>query len=231
MQFYFYKKPERKIRTEELLNSHLPNILENIPWKKSMKWGDYSMFWGRPLKSILAIFNGKPLNFKYHHLICSNVTYLDKDFEEKLIRFKDFKSYMSYFKNRGIIINNNLRRNFIEKELIKSSSKKNLKVYINEKLLSEVTDIVEKPKTDTNESSSDIIDKKVKSEVTKVEFNDILPETTKTKLIHIKLKRGDFLKKPSTIMKLLSRTWRGLHRPVSPHVRLTFPLQISKSLH
>ncbi len=145
-EFYFYKKPERKIRTEELLNSHLPNILENIPWKKSMKWGDYSMFWGRPLKSILAIFNGRPLNFKYHHLICSNVTYLDKDFEEKLIRFKDFKSYMSYFKNRGVIINNNLRRNFIEKELIKSSSKKNLKVYINEKLLSEVTDIVEKPK-------------------------------------------------------------------------------------
>ena len=145
-EFYFYKKPERKIRTEELLNSSLPNILDNIPWKKSMKWGDYSMFWGRPLKSILAIFNGKPLNFKYHHLICSNVTYLDKDFEEKLIRFKDFKSYMSYFKNRGIIINNNLRRNFIEKELIKSSSKKNLKVYINEKLLSEVTDIVEKPK-------------------------------------------------------------------------------------
>ena len=145
-EFYFYKKPERKIRTEELLNSSLPNILDNIPWKKSMKWGDYSMFWGRPLKSILAIFNGKPLNFKYHHLTCSNVTYIDKDFEEKLIRFKDFKSYISYFKNRGIIINNNFRRKFIEKELIKNSSKKNLKVYINEKLLSEVTDIVEKPK-------------------------------------------------------------------------------------
>ena len=111
-----------------------------------MKWGDYSMFWGRPLKSILAIFNGKPLNFKYHHLTCSNVTYIDKDFEEKLIRFKDFKSYISYFKNRGIIINNNFRRKFIEKELIKNSSKKNLKVYINERLLSEVTDIVEKPK-------------------------------------------------------------------------------------
>ena len=145
-EFYFYKKPERKIRTEELLNSSLPNILDNIPWKKSMKWGDYSMFWGRPLKSILAIFNGKPLNFKYHHLTCSNVTYIDKEFEEKLIRFKDFKSYISYFKNRGIIINNNFRRKFIEKELIKNSSKKNLKVYINERLLSEVTDIVEKPK-------------------------------------------------------------------------------------
>ena len=145
-EFYFYKKPEKKIQTQELLNNFLPNIFDNTPWKKSMKWGDNKMFWGRPLKSILAIFGGKPLNFKYHHLTSSNVTYVDKDFEEKVKSFKNFKSYISYFKSRGVIINNNLRRKFIEKELIKNSSKKNLKVYINEKLLSEVTDIVEKPK-------------------------------------------------------------------------------------
>ena len=145
-EFYYYKKSEKKIKTQELLNNILPNIFDNIPWKKSMKWGDNKMFWGRPLKSILAIFGGKPLNFKYHDLTSSNVTYIDKDFEEKVKSFNNFKSYISYFKSRGVIINNNLRRKFIEKELIKNSSKKNLKVYINAKLLSEVTDIVEKPK-------------------------------------------------------------------------------------
>ncbi len=145
-EFYFYIKPEKKIQTKELLNNFLPNILDSIPWKKSMKWGDNNMFWGRPLKSILAVFDGKPLNFKYHHLVCSNVTYIEKDFEEKVKSFKNFKSYVSYFKSRGVIISNNLRQKLIEKELIKNSSKKNLKVHINKKLLSEVTDIVEKPK-------------------------------------------------------------------------------------
>ena len=31
-----------------------------------MKWGEYSLYWGRPLKSILAIFDNKPLKFKFH---------------------------------------------------------------------------------------------------------------------------------------------------------------------
>ena len=38
---------------------------------------------GRPLKSILAIYDNKPLKFKFHHLSSSNLTFIDKDFEEK----------------------------------------------------------------------------------------------------------------------------------------------------
>ena len=40
------------------------------------------MFWGRPLKSILAVF-GKKIQFKFYHLYSSNLTFIDKHFEEK----------------------------------------------------------------------------------------------------------------------------------------------------
>ena len=46
------------------------------------------MFWGRPLKSILALFNGKKIQFKFYHLYSSNLTFIDKDFEEKYARQK-----------------------------------------------------------------------------------------------------------------------------------------------
>jgi glycyl-tRNA synthetase beta chain len=45
----------------------------------------------------------------------SNITYIDKDFEEKKKSFKNFNSYMSYFKNLNVIIDNGLRKNKIEK--------------------------------------------------------------------------------------------------------------------
>ena len=90
-EFYFYKKPSKKIKSEEILKSNIPNILESLSWKKSMKWGEYSLYWGRPLKSILAIFDNKPLKFKFHHLLSSNLTYIDKDFEEKTKIFKNTK--------------------------------------------------------------------------------------------------------------------------------------------
>ena len=145
-EFFFYKKPSRKIKTENVLKNSIPNILENLSWKKSMKWGEHDLYWGRPLKSILAIFDSKPLKFEFHHLSSSNVTYIDKDFEDKTKIFKNINSYFSYFKKLNIIIDNDLRKKYIKRKLIDLSNKKNLQININEKLLNEVTDIVEKPK-------------------------------------------------------------------------------------
>ena len=87
-EFFFYKKPSRKIESEDVLKANIPNILENLAWKKSMKWGEHNLYWGRPLKSILAIFDNKPLKFKFHHLLSANSAYIDKDFEEKRKIFK-----------------------------------------------------------------------------------------------------------------------------------------------
>ena len=145
-EFFFYKKPSKKIKTEDVLRTNIPNLLSNLSWKKSMRWGEHKLYWGRPLKSILAIFDSKPLKFQFHHLISSSSTFIDKDFEEKIKIFKNINSYFSYFKKLNIIIDNDLRKKYIQKKLLDVSNKKNLKINFNEKLLNEVTDIVEKPK-------------------------------------------------------------------------------------
>ena len=82
-EFYFYKTRSKKLDTHTLLEEAIPQILNKIQWKKSMKWSNYELFWGRPLKSILSIFDKKKLNFKFHHFISSNSTFVDKEFEEK----------------------------------------------------------------------------------------------------------------------------------------------------
>ena len=143
--FYFAKKPPKTIKVSDLLNENIPLILDKISWKKSMKWGDFELYWGRPLKSILAVFNNKRLNFKYHHLESSNFTIIDKDFEDKTKTFNNFKLYIDYFKKSQIILNQNQRKKFIEKELLKISNRKNLSIEINDKLLDEVTNLVNKP--------------------------------------------------------------------------------------
>ena len=110
-----------------------------------MIWGNYNLSWARPLKSILAVFGNKSLDFKFHHLISSNTTFADKEFEDKKKIFKTFKSYKDFFNQSGIIIDHVLRKDFIIKEIEKISSKNNFIVESNNKLLDEVTDIVEQP--------------------------------------------------------------------------------------
>ena len=143
--FYFAKKPPKIIKILDLLNENIPLILDKVSWKKSMKWGDFELYWARPLKSILAIFNNKNLTFTYHHLQSSNFTFVDKDFEDKTKIFNNFKIYIDYFKKSEVIIDQNKRKKFIEKELLKISKRKNLNIEINNKLLDEVTNLVNKP--------------------------------------------------------------------------------------
>jgi len=145
-EFYFYKKPSQKINTSDLLKENMADILSKISWNKSMKWSDYNLFWGRPLKSILSVFDGKKLDFNFHHLKSSNTTFIDKESEEKTKSFNNFKSYNSYFKSLGILIDQEKRKSFISNELIKLSNKKKLKINLKKKLLEEITNIVEKPK-------------------------------------------------------------------------------------
>ena len=120
-EFYFFKRSSKKINTINLLEEYTPLILDKLQWKKSMRWGDYNLSWARPLKSILAVFDNKSLEFKFHHLKCSNTTFVDKEFEDMKKIFKNFKSYREFFDKSGITINQNLRKEFIVKEFLKKN--------------------------------------------------------------------------------------------------------------
>ena len=145
-EFYFYKIPKKKIKLSDLLKKNFESLLLSISWQKSMKWGENNLYWGRPLKSILAVLDGKKLQFSFKHLLSSNQTFVDKELEEKTKLFNNFTSYLSFFKNSGIIIDHEKRKNFIISQLEKISAKKNLKLNLDSKLLEEITNIVEKPK-------------------------------------------------------------------------------------
>ena len=98
-EFYFFKTKSKKLNTQNLLEELVPSILHKIQWKKSMRWSDFNLNWGRPLKSILAIFDKKKLTFNFHHLTSSNSTFIDKEFEEKKKCLLILKIIIIFLKN------------------------------------------------------------------------------------------------------------------------------------
>tara|TARA_Y100000022_G_scaffold142770_1_gene124612 strand:+ start:160 stop:2232 length:2073 start_codon:yes stop_codon:yes gene_type:complete len=144
-EFYFYKTKTKTIRTHDLLVEFIPKILGNYQWKKSMKWGEFDLNWGRPLKSILSVFDKKILNFEFHHLVSSNSTFVDKDLEEKKKSFENFKKYEKFFEKQKIYINQNKRLKIIEQSFSKLLKKKKLKINENPKLIDEVVNLVDSP--------------------------------------------------------------------------------------
>ena len=144
-EFYFFKTKTKRLNTHDLLEESIPLILLKIQWKKSMKWGEFDLNWGRPLKSVLAVFDKKKLIFDFHHISSSNSTFIDKEFEEKKKIFNDFQSYEKFFQKERIIINQDKRKIIIEKEFKKILTKKNLKIKDNDKLIDEVVNLTDKP--------------------------------------------------------------------------------------
>ncbi len=48
-----------------------------------MRWGSYDLSWGRPLKSILCLFDKNTIPFNFFHLTARNITYVDGPLEVK----------------------------------------------------------------------------------------------------------------------------------------------------
>ena len=144
-EFYFYKTTPRILKTHDLLIEFIPKILDEYQWKKSMKWGEFNLSWGRPLKSILSVFDKKIVSFKFHHLNSSNLTFIDKDLEDKKKVFINFKTYQKFFENQGIFIDHNKRLKIINRGFSKILNKKNLNINDNPRLVDEVVNLVDSP--------------------------------------------------------------------------------------
>jgi glycyl-tRNA synthetase beta chain len=144
-KFYFIKTAPKNILVEELLISILPKAFASISWKKSMKWSDHSLMWGRPLRSIFVLFNGKKIAFQFDHLESSDEIIIEQDLDLKSRKVKNFKDYNSFLKSNNIILDHNEREKIILKKINSTSKSKDYKETLNLKLLEEVVNIVEDP--------------------------------------------------------------------------------------
>ena len=144
-EFYFIKTLEKNILVKDLLITILPKVISEISWKKSMKWSTNNLLWGRPLRSIFAIFNGKKLPFKIHHLESSDHIIIEQNLVTKSKKIKNFNEYYSFLKTNKVILDQNERKKIILKRFHSVSKLKNYKEQQNERLLEEVVNIVEDP--------------------------------------------------------------------------------------
>ena len=143
--YFFLKTKSKEIQTEDILTKVVLNSIASIKWRKSMRWSDTDLFWGRPLRSILAIYNGKILNFSYGHLKSSDTTLIEKDLDIKVKKIKNYKDYQKLLLTNNIILNQEEREKKITQKFESIFKIKNFKHYYDQKLLNEVINIVEDP--------------------------------------------------------------------------------------
>jgi len=144
-EFYFAEIKPKSIDVFKELQSIIPDSLKSYSWKKSMKWSDYDLYWGRPLKSIIALFDKKVINFNFFHIQSNDSTFLDGIKEDKIKKVNSYESYLSALESNNIILDQEKRKKMVIKKMNSICNSKNLKNNFNEKLVEEVVNLVEKP--------------------------------------------------------------------------------------
>ncbi len=144
-KFYFAKTKQQKIDLQRLFATQVPEILKKLNWKKSMRWSNHSLAWGRPLKSILCLFDKHSVIFDFHHLKSANKAYVGGPYDEKSFVAKDIVQYFSILKDKKIILDQEVRKKMVLEGLKSVFKKSKCEDNPNAKLVEEVTNLVDYP--------------------------------------------------------------------------------------
>ena len=144
-EFYFAETKSKTTDILEELQSIIPETFQIYSWKKSMKWSTYDLSWGRPLRSIIALFNDEVINFNFFHLQSGNLTSMDGANDEIVKKINNFKTYLNILKSQNIILDHEKRKSIVIKKMNSICNAKKLRNRFNEKLIEEVVNLVEKP--------------------------------------------------------------------------------------
>lgn len=141
---------EKKGRpTPELLGEIISKAMHALPWPKSMRFASYGVRWVRPIRSILAIFDGSPVPGAFDlagaQVPYSNVTRGHRFLSPEEIRVTDFAGYEKSLRDAHVIIDPAERERMIEKNLQASAAQAGLEIVSDKGLLAEVTGLVEWP--------------------------------------------------------------------------------------
>lgn len=135
---------------KDLLSENIPNIIKNLPFKKSMFWLNKDFRYPRPVLWILSLFDGKPLKFYYGDIKAGGYTYLARNGSPASIlahtKVDGLKDYLYILSSAGIILKNSDRKAFIERELKTITQKLNADIpEYDDDFMDEIVGLTESP--------------------------------------------------------------------------------------
>ena len=147
-RYQFTQKTPSKF-APEILPVIITEIITKFPWPKSMRWGNGSLRWVRPLRNILALIFDKtkiiPVDFDIDDISSNNYTYGHRFLKNNQISIKSINNYLEELHKNYVMLDVDDRKNEILSQLEQIERQYDLKILMDEDLLDEVSGLVEWP--------------------------------------------------------------------------------------
>lgn len=143
---YYVALIERKGRpAAEIVAETMPEIVRNFPWPKSMRWGSGKLRWVRPLHSILALLDGKVVEFDIDGIKSGKETRGHRFMAPEPFAAKNFADYVAKLRKAYVVLDAKERETLILQQARKLAAKEGLELVEDQALLAENAGLTEWP--------------------------------------------------------------------------------------
>jgi len=131
--------------TSTVLTERIPSVIKGIVFPKSMRWGGKNIRFARPIRWIVSLLNNKVIPFELEGISVGNKTNGHRFLGDRNVIINSVEEYMKVLEENFVIVDQNKRREIIKYGSERLAKEKGGSILYDEKLLNEVTNIVEYP--------------------------------------------------------------------------------------
>jgi glycyl-tRNA synthetase beta chain len=99
--------------TPSLLNEYLPQLINEIPFQKKMRWENKTRPFARPLHWVAALFDGNALEFEFDGIVSGMVSRGHRFLNPEKFKIKSLESYLDECKKHSLIVDPEIRKKSI----------------------------------------------------------------------------------------------------------------------
>lgn len=131
--------------TIQILADILPQIITEIPFPKSMRWGSGRTSFARPIQWLLAIYDDQVVPCKIDNIPCDNVTRGHRFMAPASIAIKDYDHYLESLRQAYVIAKFEERREAVINEINRAAREVGGRILPDNELVNTVANLVEAP--------------------------------------------------------------------------------------
>ncbi len=131
--------------TSALLCDLLPELIEEIPFPKSMRWGSGRVHFARPIQWLLALYDGRPIPFQLDTLTSGDMTTGHRFMGTGFFKVQSFAQYSSALREAHVLVDPQQRRAEVVRAITAAAESVGGRILPDDELIDTVMNLVEWP--------------------------------------------------------------------------------------
>ncbi|MBO8128655.1 MAG: glycine--tRNA ligase subunit beta [Peptococcaceae bacterium] len=145
IEYVFAVKKEPGRPTSEILRELAPRLITSLPFPKPMRWGDYDLKFARPIRWLVALFDGEVIPFSLAGVESGPYTFGHRFLSRGKLKIQSPRDYIDLLREHYVLADPQERYQKVWQQVQETAQTVGGQVRKDEELLEEVVNLLEYP--------------------------------------------------------------------------------------